>query len=310
MSLLAAKFVLSAATNLPAWPAWSTMLPMYPLAGRYGPFLIYSFTLVMWLGIAAALALAAWRARVRPTPGWPDALLFSSVLALAGGRLVFVAAQWEYFQENTPEIFWLWRGGLSYHGALLAGLAALWLWSAWQKRSFGRYAALLAPSFVLLQAFGWSACWLDGCAYGRETSFGPLAAALPDHFGVVAVRYQTQLAGLIWSLAVFFIVWWRDGRIRDIGSDGQGRLFWLALLLLSAGRFLIAFGRGDPVPEAGRWRLDIWLDGSLSVISLVKWGQYRLRSWPSSPQQRPHPPPHKRKNEANDRSGTNQPQTR
>jgi phosphatidylglycerol---prolipoprotein diacylglyceryl transferase len=260
------------------------MRAMYPLAGRFGPFLIYSFTLVMWLGVAAALALAAWRARRQPaTAAWPDALLFSSLVALFGGRMGFVAAQWDYYKDHTPEIFWLWRGGLSYHGALLAGLMALWLWSVWHKRPFGAYAGLLAPSLVLLQAFGWSACWLDGCAYGRETSFGPLAAALPDHFGVFALRYQTQLAALVWSLAVLFIVLWYHGRNRD---NSPGQLFWLALLLLSAGRFLITFGRGDPMPEAGQWRLDTWLEGSLAVISLVKWGHYRLRPWRSPPPQR------------------------
>jgi phosphatidylglycerol---prolipoprotein diacylglyceryl transferase len=250
---------------------------MYPLAGRFGPFLIYSFTLVMWLGVAAALALVAWRARRQPAAGWFDALLLSSALALVGGRIGFVAGQWQYFTDHTPEIFWIWRGGLSYHGALLAGMAVLWLWSARHKRSFGRYAALLAPSFALLQAFGWLACWLDGCAYGRETSLAPLAAALPDQFGVYALRYQTQLAGLILSLAVLTLLLWCHRR--DASGDNDG-LFWLALLLLSGGRFLITFGRGDTVPDIGQWRLDTWLDGSLAVISLLKWGHYRLRRSP------------------------------
>jgi phosphatidylglycerol---prolipoprotein diacylglyceryl transferase len=248
------------------------MQAMYPLAGRYGPFLIYSFTLVIWLGIALALALAAWRARQRPAPNWLDALLFSSILALVGGRAAFVAAQWEYYASHVPEIFWLWRGGLSYHGTLLTGVAALWLWSAWHRRSFGRYADLLAPSLVLLQAFGWGACWLDGCAYGRETGFGPLAAALPDHFGIFAVRYRTQAAGIVWSLAVLLLVLWQDGRRQSGVDHSRGRLFWLALALLSSGRFLISLGRGDAVPEVGAVRLDTWLDGSLAIISLLKWG--------------------------------------
>jgi phosphatidylglycerol---prolipoprotein diacylglyceryl transferase len=244
------------------------------------------------------------RPRVPPPPGGPDPLLFSSVLALAGGRLVFVTAQWEYFRAHTPEIFWLWHGGLSYHGALLTGVVALWVWSAWQKRSFGRYADLLAPSLVLLQAFGWSACWLDGCAYGREISFGPLAADLPDQFGVFALRYQTQLAGVLWSLAVFFIVLGRDGRYR---RSRAGRLFWLALLLLSTGRLLISFGRGDAVPEVGAWRLDSWLDSSLVVISLLKWGHNWPRPWRLWPSQIDTHRPEERKDGSNDRTGANQP---
>jgi phosphatidylglycerol---prolipoprotein diacylglyceryl transferase len=248
------------------------MQAMYPLAGRYGPFLIYSFTLVIWLGIALALALVAWRARQRPVPNWLDALLFSGALALIGGRAAFVAAQWEYFGSHVPEIFWFWRGGQSYHAVLLTGMAALWFWSRRQGRSFGRYADLLAPSLVLLQAFGWGACWLDGCAYGRETTLSPLAAALPDQFGVFAVRYRTQAAGIVWSLAVLLIVLWQDGRNQRGANPQHGRLFWLVLALLSSGRLLITLGRGDLVPEVGTVRLDTWLDGSLAIISLIKWG--------------------------------------
>ena len=35
----------------------------------------------------------------------------------------------------------------------------------------------------------------EGCAYGRETTLGWLAADLPDSFGVYAVRYRRSFWG-------------------------------------------------------------------------------------------------------------------
>ncbi|MCP4358743.1 MAG: hypothetical protein GY796_12055, partial [Chloroflexi bacterium] len=137
---------------------------------------------------------------------WVDGWLIIMVFAWLGARSGFVAANWEYYQLRPSEIWLLWDGGLSYHGALLGGCIGLGLWCIWGKRPWFPYAAQFAPALALISAFGWAACWFDGCAYGLPTTLGPLAADLPDEFGVFAVRYQTQLLGIILSLGVFTAV--------------------------------------------------------------------------------------------------------
>lgn len=236
---------------------------MYPILDRYGPFFLYSYTVALALGILAGLGLTAWRVRRRshPRPGWIDGVLAGLVAALIGGRAGFVWANWDYFRLHPAEMWPVWRGGLSYHGALLAGLLALGGWCAWRGRSLRQMAGLLAPAGVLLSAFGWLACWLEGCAYGRETVIGPLAADLPDSFGVYAVRYRTQLLGITLSLLAFALVWWLRNRLRP------GALSALALLLISAGRVAASLFRGDAVPLLGPLRLDTVLDATLALTA-------------------------------------------
>ena len=154
-------------------------------------------------------------------------------------------------------------GGLNYHGALLGGLAGLWLWARLSGRPFLRYAGLFAPGLALLSAFGWAACGVEGCAYGRAATPGLLAANLPDDLGVFAVRYRTQAFGMLAALGVFVLAWAGTGRLRP------GLLFWLTLGGLALGRVVVALGRGDAAVVVGGWRLDLLVDVGLLVVSLV-----------------------------------------
>lgn len=243
---------------------------MYPILGRYGPFFLYSFTVVIGLGILAALGLAyvTWpgRRRGQRWPGWIDGLMLALAAALIGGRIGYVWANWGYFEQHPVKIGLVWRGGLSYHGALLAGLVVFWLWCRRQEgNAFAAYADQLAPGLALGTLFGWAACWFDGCGYGRETYLSLLAADLPDDFGVYGLRYQTQLLAMGLSLLILLLALWWQRR----PATAPGSSFWLTLVALSGGRFLISLLRGDPVPMAGPWRIDTLLDGFLVLAALA-----------------------------------------
>ena len=235
---------------------------MTPILGRFGPNLLYSYTVLLGLGILAGLGVTAWRARRTPLPGWFDAALAGLIGGLLGGRAGFVVMQWAYFAERPSAIWRIWQGGYTYHGALLGGLLGLWLWTRWHQRSFAAYADLLAPGMALGSAFGWSACWFQGCAYGLETTLGPLARAAPDEYGIFAVRYATQWLGTAWALLVFALSWLTAHHWR------VGQLFWFTLGLLSAGYAALSFWRGDPLPQIQTVRLDTLINSSLVLISL------------------------------------------
>ena len=244
---------------------------MYPILSRYGSLFIYSYTVIMALGILIGIYLINRSSRHIHAPGWFDALLVVLLASLLGGRFGFVLWRWGYFQDQPTEAWQFWLGGLSYHTALLAGILALMGWAAVGRRSFYRYAALFSPAFVLVTVFGWAACWLEGCAYGQETVLGLLSADLPDDFGVFAVRYQTQLAGILLTLGAFlFIVWYQKER-------PYGYVFWLALAFVSLAQFLTSLLRGDQSLAVGPLRLDSLFNALLVVISLLLLQYERLK---------------------------------
>jgi phosphatidylglycerol:prolipoprotein diacylglycerol transferase len=236
---------------------------MFPILARYGALFVYSYTVMMALGITAGIGLTIWATRKRQQPDWFDALLIVLFAAIIGGRIGFVLLRWDYFQQRPSEAWQIWQGGSSYHGALIAGLLALLLWSAWRGLSYYQYAALLAPAFALVTVFGWAACWLEGCAYGRQTIIGPLAADLPDDLGVFAVRYQTQLMGIILALTATILI------VSVQNRRSSALIFWFALASLSLAHLLAGLLRGDPVLQIGFMRLDVLLDFLLVIISLL-----------------------------------------
>ncbi len=238
---------------------------MYPILGRYGPFLIYSYEFVLAIGIGACIALAAWLTRDKRQlrSGWVDGILISVLLALVGGRIVFVLVEWSYYVENLGEIWLVWRGGLSYHGALVVGLVTLWIWTRWRNHSFTEFMGLLAPVLALISVFGWFACWLEGCAYGKAAALSLLSRDLPDSYGVYNVRYQTQMMGLVLSALVFLVVLFLYRRLRPL------QLFWLTIGALAAGRLIVTLFRGDEAPMIGTLRLDTLTDGLMVLIALI-----------------------------------------
>ncbi len=235
---------------------------MFPILGRFGPLVIYSYTAVLSLGAALGLGVAAYRNKSVKLPDWPDGMLAGLAMGLLGGRAGFVWMEWGYFQARPSQIFHIWQGGLSYHGALLGGLAGVWLWSRWRGRPFAAIAALIAPLLPLGSGFGWLACWLEGCGYGRQAPLGWLTADLPDAFGLFAVRYQTQLLGIFASLLLFGWLWRRANwpPLRQLAFS----LGWLSLAHAGIGVL-----RGDTAVFLGNIRLDILLDLLLAFLSLL-----------------------------------------
>ena len=244
---------------------------VYPILTRLGPFFVYSYTAVFAVGI-----VLSWVATQRQTgeqnhPNWPDAALTTLLLGWLGARLSFVWLNWSYFAERPSELFRLWQGGLTAYGGLAGSLLGLWLWCRWRKRPFLPYANLFSPALLLLITTGWAACWLEGCAYGTETVLGPLAADLPDTFGVFAVRYQTQLLGIVGNLTAFgFLLWWQK-------RWGNGRLLPLTLFMANLIHFTLTFLRGDAVATLANWRLDSWLALLVAILALILLQYGRLK---------------------------------
>lgn len=250
---------------------------MTPILARYGSFFLYSYTVAMGLGIAAAVGFAYFQLRAEPKrwTAWQAGMLAGMVVGLLLGRLVFTLANWSYFQNHPNEIVRIDQGGLSYHAVLIGGLLTFW---AWQWRSgvdVGQQLGALAVPLILLSGLGWLACYLEGCAYGQETVLGWWAQDLPDSYGVFQVRYQTQMLGMVWSVFVLGSVslWQKRGRTSS---------FWLALCLLSAGRAAINTLRGDVMPMWNQVRLDVMVDMLLAVITLIGWLVIWLSSKPVS----------------------------
>lgn len=234
---------------------------MYPILARTRWFFVYSYTAVLTLGVLLSIAyIYAPRRRASAPKHLFDGILFTIFGAIVVGRLTFIWSEWAYYAERSEALGQLWQGGLTFHGAWVGGLLGVWLWALWHKQSASTLLETIAPMLPLLVLFGWGACWLEGCAYGAETTFGPFSANLPDQLGVFAVRYQTQLFGMVLTVLIMVGVWWMRQR------GWNGRLFLPTTLAIFLSHTIITPLFGEPVQQILFLRLDTFLD--ITVVSL------------------------------------------
>ncbi|TEU14252.1 MAG: prolipoprotein diacylglyceryl transferase [Anaerolineales bacterium] len=262
---------------------------MHPILFRFGSTIIYTYTILLDVGLVCGLVVACLEGKRRgiAPERIVDAALWAVVAGIAGGRVGYVLANQEYFAENFREAFYVWEGGLAFQGAFLAGLLALFLYSAYHKLPFLALADTAAMGLALGQVFGWLGCLMSGCAYGLESHgatsiLACLSLYLPDIYGISAPRFATQPLASALSLATFILLWatrrrWpfdpsaelRASSAQDRPFDYSGFAFTLYLLLYAGGQFLLEFIRGDEAIYWGPWRVSQWIYLAEAALALV-----------------------------------------
>lgn len=214
---------------------------MYPILFHIGPIPIRAYGLFIILGSLAGVWLAHRRAsRFGIDPEFVlDVFLPALAAGVAGARLLYVLL--EYLQDPTP--YWqdpwlpfkVWRGGLSFHGGLFAGLAVVLGMAKRRGVPLLPFMDLAAPAVPLAHAIARIGCFLNGCCYGRPTDL-PWACV----FEVEASgrwtppSHPTQVYAALGNLLICGAILWFQGRPRPEGTSA-----WLYFLLYSVKRFVV-----------------------------------------------------------------------
>lgn len=171
-----------------------------------------------------------------------DLIFYLMVGVLVGSRL-FHAIFWEpsYYLSQPWKIFYIWEGGMAYHGGLAGVMLATYLF--WRKKeirkkvSYAKLADYISIPAVLMLAFGRIANFINGELPGKVTNVS-WCVYFPGYDGC---RHPQQL----YSAAKRFLVFaWLVFANRKKHKDGF--IFWNMITLIGLGRFIIDFYRDDP----------------------------------------------------------------
>lgn len=178
----------------------------------------------------------------RPGSGWDpdeiiDFLFYIAVGTIVGGRLGYVLFyNLPYYLQHPLEAFFIWDGGMSFHGGLLGVIAAFWYYAIKTNRHFLTVADFIAPLVPTALLFGRLGNFINQELWGRATDlpWGVLFTTMPD-----APRHPSQLyeAGLE-GFVLFFVLWVYSAKPRV-----PGRVAGLFLLGYGVFRFLVEFVR-------------------------------------------------------------------
>lgn len=184
-----------------------------PVAIAIGPLAIRWYALSYITGIMLGYAYLSRLNKARPffsARALDDLIMYAVLGILLGGRLGYVLFyQWDYYQNHLIEIFYIWQGGMAFHGGFLGVLAAFYLFARRYQLSYLGVLDRLAIVTPLGLFFGRLANFINGELVGRvvETS-SPFAMIFP-HIDALArhpsTLYQAAGEGLLLWLIMLYI---------------------------------------------------------------------------------------------------------
>jgi phosphatidylglycerol---prolipoprotein diacylglyceryl transferase len=202
-----------------------------PVALQLGPLAIHWYGLTYLAAFGLFFFLATLRLRHQPYasitgPGaWArrdiEDILFLGVMGVViGGRLGYcLFYKPGYYASHPLEIFYVWQGGMSFHGGML-GVLASQLWFAHsRKRPWLQVMDFIAPCVPTGLAAGRVGNFINGELWGRFSSpdlpwgmvFKNSGSMLPRHPSQV---YQFLLEGLL----LFVLLWLYARKPRKMGQ--------------------------------------------------------------------------------------------
>ncbi|HEV7594065.1 MAG TPA: prolipoprotein diacylglyceryl transferase [Gemmatimonadaceae bacterium] len=243
-----------------------------PTIISFGPFAIRWYSLMYVVGYVLGYRLVLKRiqsGRSKLTRADLDNLIWYLVVGmLLGARLVYVLVygRGEY-AAHPLEVFAVWQGGLSFHGAILGMTAAIILFA----RRY-RFPVLAITDVVALCGtpglfFGRIGNFINGELYGRPTtvSWAMIFPSDPLH----VPRHPSQLyEAFAEGVLLSALLWWADSVARKRGYDRPGLITGLFLVGYAIIRFSLEFTRA-PDAQLGLVIGALSMGQLLSMIMLV-----------------------------------------
>jgi len=217
----------------------------------YGPLWINGYGLMIAAGFFLFTFLTyrhEWRKKLISGDAYLRVLLLGFLAAVIGGRLLFVLFNLPTSWQEAKEVFYLWEGGFSLFGSILAVIITVSVYLRASKIRILPFFDLLALYTPLLQTLSRIGCFLAGCCHGvMMHAKSWWSVTFTDPYGLAprgVALHPTQLysAGASLMIFLFLLV------ISKKASKIPGVILLTYLLAETTSRFVVDFWRGDRGP--------------------------------------------------------------
>lgn len=219
---------------------------MDPVIFSIGPLAVRWYGTMYFLGFISAWILGRRRTKRQAELGGPfsasqfdDVLLWGIFGVIAGARLGYVLFYNPvYYFAHPVEIFYLWQGGMSFHGGLIGVMLCQWLAGRRYGCSFFQTLDFMAPLVPPGIFFGRLGNFINGELWGRVTE-APWGMVFPGVEPIGQARHPSQLyEAALEGIALFVLLWAFSAKPRP--AKAVSGLF---LLGYGCARFTVEFAR-------------------------------------------------------------------
>ncbi len=194
------------------------------------------------------------------------------ICMLICARIFYVFVyNWSYYRNNLLEILFIWKGGLSFHGALIGFVIAAFIFSKKYKVSWFQVTDVMALAGSPALLFGRIGNFINGELYGRTTDLFlgmifPSGGPYPRH---PSQLYEGFFEGIALPLTLWFVIL---PRAKYYGSLSCGFLIGYGIF-----RFFIEFFR-QPDSQLGYYFYETTTMGQILCIIMVVIGIFMIFS--------------------------------
>ena len=250
------------------------------VAFRVGNFPIYCYGVVMALAIFVGITIAN-RYFNKVNKKNKDIIIEYApliiFLGIFGARLYFCCLNPSYYFSHPMEILDIREGGLSIHGGIAGGIAALIFVAQRKKISFWSVVDPLACGTILGQAIGRWGNYFNSEAYGLPVASQNWGLFIPVHARVekymnFSLFHPAFLYESLLDLSAFFVITYLYFRF---GKTFNGLTFFIYLIFYSIIRFFVECIRVDSalnigtIPIAEIVSIILFLIGLLGCLTIL-----------------------------------------
>jgi phosphatidylglycerol---prolipoprotein diacylglyceryl transferase len=215
-----------------------------PIAFRIGNFPIYFYGLMMVIAYIIVFLIMR-KTRKHENLSLETALdttIFIIIGGVVGARIFYILLNLGEYIHTPLSFFNVREGGLSWHGALIGGLIGAFLLARAKKLPLGVVSDFAAVHSTIALAIGRMGCFMNGCCYGKPTSY-----FTGVHFtaaGLAHPRHPTQIYEALLMVVSFFILlsWWKKKKF-------NGELTLLMFSMYGIVRFIVEFFRDNTADQ-------------------------------------------------------------
>ena len=221
---------------------------MHSIFFHIGPVPIRAYGFMLWIGLMVGVFITVKAARktdIKPEHA-VDVALYALIAGIVFAHLASILLD---LPKNPSE---LWSGifspsggvrGLSFHGGLIGGIGAAWLYTRRKGINFLAMADLCSPGLAVAYGITRIGCFLNGCCYGIPTNL-PWAVRFQVDSALTLPSHPTQIYAMLASFTIALLLLSIRKRSRY-----TGQVFISYIGMYAIYRFLIEFLRKGVTAE-------------------------------------------------------------
>ena len=193
-----------------------------------------------------------------------DTLITTMIVCMfIGARFFYVFIyNWDYYSQNMMELLAVWKGGLSFHGALVGLCVGGYIFGRQHKLTWFEVMDAVALSGSQGLFWGRLGNFINGELYGRPTDSW-VGIIFPNGGGLMA-RHASQLyEAVLEGIVLFIILWIMRTRVKVYGMISAAFIAVYGLF-----RFFIEFYR-EPDSQLGYYFGFLTMGQLLCFIMIV-----------------------------------------